>query len=290
MAPIRSDDPRSTPAVVRGERIGPPEENERKPNVEEAVPFPKGTELSPQSKVSGSGWKNTGPIGNEQVTALRAEFVKGRITPEQIQQLSVALSYDLFTNGRKLPPLMPRVWAPGTVSAERGSVTVSLRNVVSLSEGFFLKTGARTRLTAFGPVTGRDFDPHWQPPGQGPMLSTLYEASLWQRTDLGHGFALETASGAGFDVPVGPAAFGAARAWAQTGINNQNIRLEVGVQGTIPWVGDNNFALPLNKEVVISPYGQVTYSNRTIDVTVRAEGRALATNSAVFTLHFTYTF
>lgn len=292
MAPIRSDGPPLPAALPQDERAGSEGNIESQPKVEHAhqVLFPKGAELSGQSRVSGSGWKSAGPLGNEQVTALRADFVKGRITPLQIQQLSVALSYDLFTNGRVLPPLLPGVWVPGNASGERGSVTVSLRNIVSLGEGFFLQTGVRTRLAAFGAVTGKDFDPNWQPPGQSPMLGSLYgaELSLWQRTDLGHGFALETASGGGLDVPIGPAAFGAARGWAQTGLSHDHLRLEVGVQGTLPWAGDSNFALPLNNEVVISPYGQVTYGDRTMELTVKAEGRALATDSPLFTLHFKY--
>lgn len=284
-----------------------------------AEPIPNGVSAQPgKSRVSVTLWGNNNPgqslddpnNDRQYTTHLRGAYTKNRVTDGQIQEFAVALTYDLFTENRVAPGALSTGWAPGKHRADMGTLIVSVRNTVELGDGFFFKRGVKGGVVVTGDLGGLGLQDGWHSlthMGERKGLPDQYtqgltfaglvgvEASLWKRQEWGAGFSAEAGVGAGADVPLGRTGIGNARTHAQAGVGTPGgFHFDVGITGTLQWTEGKAFNFPKGggpaNGLVISPFGQVSWTRNAIETSVKVEGNAYGTGSPMGTLVVRYHF
>jgi|CXWL01.1.fsa_nt_gi hypothetical protein len=282
-------------------------------------PVPRGVDSQPgKSRLSVTVWGNNNPgqgidapnNDRQHTTQIRGEYVKSRISSGQIQQLSAALAYDIFTENRVAPGALDTRWSPGKHRAEMGSLIVSLSNTVALGDGFFVKGGGKAGVVVTGDLGGLGLQDGWHGltrMGERKGLPTQYtqgvrvagvagvEASVWKRQELGAGFSAEAGVGTGADVPLGATGIGNVRTHGQVGLGSPGgFHFDVGVTGSLQWTKGQAFNFPKGggpvNGIVISPFAQVAWSHAAFETTVKVEGNSYGTGSPMGTLTLTYHF
>ena len=280
-------------------------------------PLPAGLGVQPgKSHVSIMGWtgSNTFPAiddanGDQQQTRrMSAEYVKGLLGDKRIGELAVKLAFDIFTENRVDSDALDAAWHPSRSRTEMGTLTVSYRNVISLGEGFFFKKSATGGVVMTGDLAGEGDQTGWHaltrmgerkiatqyPTTQIAGLAGV-EASVWKRQDLGAGISIEAGVGTGADFPVGATGIGNLRGNGQLGLGTPgNLQFDVGVTGSLQWTLGKALSFPKGggpiDGLVVTPYGQVTWSGHSFSSTVRVDMNALGMRSPLGTLTFSWFF
>ena len=280
-------------------------------------PLPPGLGVPPgQSRASLMGWGNSnlGPAVDDangdqpRTTRMSTEYVRSLLGDNGVGELAVKLAFDIFTENRVDSDALNEAWHPASNRTEMGTLTVSYRNVVSLGEGFFLKKSATGGVVMSGDLGGEGLRGGWGaltrmserraaakfPSTQIAGLAGV-EASVWKRQEFGSGVAVEGGLGAGADFPVGATGVGSLRGNGQLGLATPGkLHFDVGVTGSLQWTLGKALSFPRGggplAGLVMTPFGQVTWTGNTCSSTVRVDMNAQGKLSPMGTLTFSLFF